>query len=107
MPKVTYVEHDGVTHTVDLAVGLTVMEGAIKNNISGIQGECGGSMACATCHVYVDEQWLGRLIERSSEEEDMLECAAAPCKQNSRLGCQLTISDELDGLLVHLPETQY
>ena len=105
MPKITYIEHNGKTHTIDVAKGLSVMEGAVQNNIPGIDADCGGSMACATCHVYVKEEWFDKLPKKEDGEEDMLDMAYEP-KKNSRLSCQLTVSDELEGLIVKLPEKQ-
>ena len=105
MPKITYIEHDGKTHTIEVASGLSVMEGAVQNNIPGIDADCGGSMACATCHVYVKEDWLDKLPKKEDGEEDMLDMAFEP-KTNSRLSCQLIVSDELDGLTVNIPSKQ-
>ena len=105
MPKITYIEHNGKTHTIDVAKGLSVMEGAVQNNIPGIDADCGGGMACATCHVYVKEEWFDKLPKKEDVEEDMLDMAYEP-KKNSRLSCQLTVSDELEGLIVKLPEKQ-
>ena len=105
MPKITYIEHDGKTHTIEVASGLSVMEGAVQNNIPGIDDDCGGSMACATCHVYVKEEWFNKLPKKEDGEEDMLDMAFEP-KKNSRLSCQLIVSDLLDGLIVNLPEKQ-
>tara|TARA_B100000427_G_C15357861_1_gene528460 strand:- start:372 stop:692 length:321 start_codon:yes stop_codon:yes gene_type:complete len=105
MPKITYIEHNGKSHTIEVANGLTVMEGAVQNNIPGIDADCGGGMACATCHVYVKENWLNKIPEKSEGEDDMLDQAYEP-KTNSRLSCQIQISDELDGLEVKLPEKQ-
>ena len=105
MTKITYIEHGGKSHTIEVANGLSVMEGAVQNNIPGIDADCGGSMACATCHVYVNEEWLDKLPTKEDGEEDMLDMAFEP-KQNSRLSCQLTISDELDGLVVNIPSKQ-
>ena len=105
MPKITYIEQDGKTHTIEVATGLSVMEGAIQNNIPGIDADCGGSMACATCHVYVKEEWFNKLPKKEDGEEDMLDMAFEP-KKNSRLSCQLMVSDQLDGLVVNLPEKQ-
>ena len=105
MPKITYIEDNGKSHTVDVQKGLTVMEGAIQNNIPGIDADCGGSMACATCHVYVKEEWLDKLPIKEDGEEDMLDMAFEP-KKNSRLSCQLVVSDELDGLTVNIPSKQ-
>jgi 2Fe-2S ferredoxin len=105
MTKITYVEHSGKLHTIQVQNGLTVMEGAVQNNISGIDADCGGSMACATCHVYVKEEWFNKLPKKEDGEEDMLDMAYEPSKF-SRLSCQLTVSDELEGLVVNLPEKQ-
>ena len=105
MSKVTYIESDGKSHTIDVQNGLTVMEGAIQNNIPGIDADCGGSMACATCHVYVKEEWLDKLPVKEDGEEDMLDMAFEP-KNNSRLSCQLIVSDELEGLEVNIPSKQ-
>ena len=105
MPKITYIEHNGKSHTIEIANGLSVMEGAVQNNISGIDADCGGSMACATCHVYVKEEWFNKLPNKEDGEEDMLDMAFEP-KKNSRLSCQLIVSDELDGLVVSIPSQQ-
>ncbi len=105
MPKITYIEHDGKTHTIEVASGLSVMEGAVQNNIPGIDADCGGSMACATCHVYVKEEWFNKLPKKEDGEEDMLDMAFEP-KKNSRLSCQLMVSDQIDGLVVNLPQKQ-
>ena len=105
MAKITYVENNGNTHTVEVAEGLTVMEGAIQNNIPGIDGDCGGGMACATCHVYVQDEWFDKIPAKEEGEEDMLDMAFEP-KKNSRLSCQIIVSEELDGLTVTTPETQ-
>ena len=105
MAKITYIEHNGKLHTVDVSNGLTVMEGAVQNDIPGIDADCGGSMACATCHVYVKEEWLDKLPKKEDGEEDMLDMAFEP-KKNSRLSCQLIVSEELDGLTVNIPSKQ-
>ena len=105
MAKITYIEHNGKEHTINVDNGLTVMEGAVQNDIPGIDADCGGSMACATCHVYVKEQWLDKLPQKEDGEEDMLDMAFEP-KNNSRLSCQLIVSDELDGLEVNIPSKQ-
>ena len=105
MPKITYIEFNGKSHTVDVANGLSVMEGAVQNNIPGIDADCGGGMACATCHVYVKEEWFDKLVKKEDGEEDMLDMAFEP-KTNSRLSCQIIISDELDGLTVNIPSKQ-
>ena len=105
MTKIVYIEHSGKSHSINVQNGLTVMEGAIQNNIPGIDADCGGSMACATCHVYVKEEWFDKLPKKEDGEEDMLDMAFEP-KQNSRLSCQLTVSDDLDGLIVNIPSKQ-
>jgi ferredoxin, 2Fe-2S len=105
MPKITYVEHDGTSHTVDAEVGATVMETAIRNSIGGIVAECGGSCTCATCLVHVDETWFDRLAPRSAGEEDMLDFAYE-VKPTSRLSCQIFVDEKLDGLIVHTPAYQ-
>ena len=105
MAKIKYIEHKGKSHTIDVANGLSVMEGAIQNNISGIDADCGGSMACATCHVYVKEEWFDKLPKKEDGEEDMIDMAYEPNKF-SRLSCQLIVSGELEGLVVKLPEKQ-
>ena len=105
MAKITYVEHSGKLHTIQVQNGLTVMEGAVQNNIPGIDADCGGSMACATCHVYVKENWFNKLPKKEDGEEDMLDMAYEPNKF-SRLSCQLTVSDKLEGMIVNLPEKQ-
>ena len=105
MPKITYIEANGKSHQIDVANGLTVMEGAVQNNIPGIDADCGGSMACATCHVYVKEDWFNRLPKKENGEEDMIDMAYEPNKF-SRLSCQITVSDEIDGLVVQLPKKQ-
>ena len=105
MPKITYIEHSGKSHTIEVAIDLTVMEGAVQNNIPGIDADCGGACACATCHVYVDKQWFDKLPKIESSEEDMLDVAYEP-NQFSRLGCQITITDDLDGLVVKMPLKQ-
>ena len=105
MPKITYIEYNGKSHTINVANGLSVMEGAVQNNVPGIDADCGGSMACATCHVYVKEGWFNKLPKKEDGEEDMIDMAYEPNKY-SRLSCQLTVSDELEGLTVKLPEKQ-
>ncbi len=105
MAKITYITSDDKIYEIDVQNGLTVMEGAVQNNIPGIDADCGGGMACATCHVYVKEDWLDKLPKKEDGEEDMLDMAFEP-KQNSRLSCQLTVSDDLDGLIVNIPSKQ-
>ena len=105
MPKITYIDNEGNSKTIDVENGLSVMEGAIQNNIPGIDADCGGSMACATCHVYVEEKWLNKLPKAEDAEVDMIDMAFEP-KKNSRLSCQLIVSDELNGLTVTTPSKQ-
>ena len=105
MPKITYIEHSGKSHTIEVANGLSVMEGAVQNNIPGIDADCGGSMACATCHVYVKEEWFNKLPKKEDGEDDMLDMAFEP-KKNSRLSCQLMVTDQTEGLVINLPEKQ-
>ena len=105
MPKITYIEHNGKKHTVKVSNGLSVMEGAVQNNIPGIDADCGGSCACATCHVYVDEKWFSKLPKKENAEVDMLDMAFEPNKF-SRLSCQISVSDELDGMAVKIPSKQ-
>ena len=105
MPKITYLDNSGNNKTVDVDNGLSVMEGALQNNIPGIDADCGGSMACATCHVYVEEKWFSKIPKAEDAEIDMIDMAFEP-KKNSRLSCQLIISDELDGLKVTTPTQQ-
>jgi 2Fe-2S ferredoxin len=105
MPKITYIEHNGRSHTVEVPIELTVMEGALQNNIPGIDADCGGACACATCHVYVDEKWFDKLQKKEDAEQDMLDMAFEP-KKNSRLACQITATNELDGLVVKMPSKQ-
>ena len=106
MAKITYIEHDGTEHTVEVKNGLSVMEGAIRNNVPGIDADCGGACACATCHVYVDEAWREATGKPSAMEESMLDFADN-VQPNSRLSCQIQLTDALDGLTVDLPATQY
>ena len=105
MPKITYNTHDNKIYTIDVQNGLTVMEGAVQNDIPGIDADCGGGMSCATCHVYVNEEWLDKLPAKDDGEEDMLDMAFEP-KKNSRLSCQLIVSDALEGLAVKIPSKQ-
>ena len=105
MPKITYIDNEGNSKTIDVENGLSVMEGAIQNNIPGIDADCGGSMACATCHVYVEEKWLNKIQKAEEAEEDMIDMAFEP-KKNSRLSCQIIVSEELDGLEVTTPAKQ-
>ena len=105
MPKITYKEKDGNSKTIEVENGLSVMEGAIQNNIPGIDADCGGSMACATCHVYVEDNWLDKIPKAEDAEVDMIDMAYEP-KKNSRLSCQIIVSDELNGLVVTTPAKQ-
>ena len=105
MAKITYITADNKSHTIDVQNGLTVMEGAVQNDIPGIDADCGGGMACATCHVYVNEEWFDKIPAKEDGEEDMLDMAFEPNK-NSRLSCQIIVSDELDGLEINIPSKQ-
>jgi 2Fe-2S ferredoxin len=105
MPKITYIEHDGTTHSVDAEIGATVMETAIRNSVPGIVAECGGACSCATCHVHVDEAWKEKVGPPSPMEEDMLDFAF-DVQPTSRLSCQIKVSEEFDGLVVRVPEQQ-
>jgi 2Fe-2S ferredoxin len=105
MPKITFIEHDGTIHDVEAELGESVMEAAMRGSVSGIVAECGGSCTCATCHVYVDEGWLAKTGERSLEEDEQLD-NAYDVRVNSRLSCQIKMSEDLDGLLVRTPSYQ-
>ena len=105
MPKITYKDQKGNSKTSEVNNSLTVMEGAVQNNITGIDADCGGSMACATCHVYVEESWFNKLPDPEDAEKDVIDMAYEP-KKNSRLSCQIIVSDEIDGLTVKTPEKQ-
>ena len=105
MPKIKYIEHGGKQHTIEVANGLSVMEGAIQNNVPGIDADCGGSMACATCHVYVEDSWFNKIPKAEEAEQDMIDMAYKP-EKNSRLSCQIVVSDEINGLIVTTPEKQ-
>ena len=105
MPKITYINNKGDSKTIEVDNGLTIMEGAIQNDIPGIDADCGGSMACATCHVYVEDKWLNKIPKAEEAEVDMIDMAFEP-KKNSRLSCQLIVSDELEGLTVITPAQQ-
>ena len=108
MPKVTYIEANGTKHVIDVPVEETVMRGALYNNVPGIIGECGGACSCATCRCSVDETWTAKVGGPASDaERDLLEAAEGEVKPNARLSCQITMTPELDGLIVHLPEKQY
>jgi 2Fe-2S ferredoxin len=106
MAKITYIEHGGTEHVVEVANGLTVMEGARDNDIPGIDADCGGACACSTSHVYVHPDWVGKLPERDDMETDMLDFAFEPDQTRSRLTCQIKVTDALDGLVVQMPEKQ-
>ena len=106
MVKITYIEYSGEKHLVDVEPGLTVMEGARNNNIPGIEADCGGACACSTCHVYISEDWIEKLPEKDPMEEDMLDFAYKPDSVRSRLTCQIKVTDQLDGLVVNMPERQ-
>ncbi len=106
MPKITYIEHNGSEHVLDVKNGLSVMEGAVKNNIPGIDADCGGACACATCHVYVDAAWADKVGAKSAMEESMLDFAEN-VEATSRLSCQIKVTDALDGLIVRMPESQH
>ena len=105
MTKVIYKDFEGNSKTIDVENGLSVMEGAVQNDIPGIDADCGGAMACATCHVYVKDEWFNKIPKAEDAEVDMIDMAYAP-KKNSRLSCQIILSDELDGLEVTTPEKQ-
>ena len=105
MTKITYIDHTSKEHIVEVSNNMSVMEGAIQNDIPGIDADCGGSMACATCHVYIDKKWFDKLEKKDEGEEDMLDMAYQPNKF-SRLSCQLLVSDELDGLILRMPSKQ-
>mgnify|MGYP001171139224 CR=1 FL=1 len=105
MPKITYTEHNGSSKTIEVDNGLTVMEGAVQNNVPGIDADCGGGMACATCHVYVEDSWFNKIPKAEDAEQDMIDMAYKP-KKNSRLSCQIVVSEEIDGLKVTTPEKQ-
>ena len=106
MTKITYIEHNGTEHAVDVENGLSVMEGAVNNLIPGIDADCGGACACATCHVFVDPAWLEKTGSIGDMEETMLDFAEAR-QENSRLSCQIKVSDDLNGLVVRMPESQH
>ncbi len=106
MAKITYIEHNGTEHQIDVANGSTVMEGARDNNIPGIEADCGGACACSTCHVYVHPKWVDKLPSMDDMEEDMLDFAHEPDPARSRLTCQLEVTDALNGLVVQMPEKQ-
>ena len=106
MTKINFIEFSGAEHSIDVDNGNTVMEAAIQNNVPGIDADCGGACACATCHVYVEKDWVGKIGEAEEMEKDMLDFAF-DVEENSRLSCQIKVSEELDGLTVRLPEKQF
>jgi len=106
MAKITYIEHNGTEHVIEVANGLTVMEGARDNNVPGIEADCGGACACSTCHVYVDAAWADKIPAKDDMEADMLDFAWEPDAARSRLTCQVKVTDALDGMIVNLPEKQ-
>jgi 2Fe-2S ferredoxin len=106
MPKVTFIAFDGKSSTVEAPAGTSLMRAATDNAVSGIDGDCGGNCACATCHVYVDPAWTPRTGSRTRSEADMLNLVAE-LRDNSRLACQITLEDDLDGLVVAMPESQH
>jgi ferredoxin, 2Fe-2S len=106
MAKITYIEHNGTPHIVDVKNGLTVMEGARDNGIPGIEADCGGACACSTCHVYVLPDWVDKVPAKEAMEEDMLDFAYEPDALRSRLTCQIKVTDALEGLIVQMPEKQ-
>lgn len=108
MPRITFIEHNGTAHTVEVAVGKSVMQAAVDNNVPGIDADCGGECACATCHVYINADWLDRvgLPVDGSQEASMLSFAAVT-QPDSRLSCQIPVTDALDGLTVRMPEGQH
>ncbi len=106
MPAITFISDSGTTTVVDATSGDSVMQVALNNMIEGIVGECGGCMSCATCHVYVDDAWAGKVGQAGVDEQAMLQLAVKP-SENSRLSCQITVGDDLDGLIVRLPESQF
>ena len=105
MPKITYKDFNGNSKKIDVENGLSVMEGAIQNGIKGIDADCGGAMACATCHVYVEEEWFDKIPKAEEAEVDMIDMAHEP-KKNSRLSCQIIVTDKLEGLVIKTPEKQ-
>jgi len=106
MAKITYIEFDDTRHEVEVENGKSLMEGAVDNMIDGIIAECGGNCNCATCHVYIAEEWIAKLPTPQEAEKDLLEGAAEP-QENSRLSCQIEVTDELDGLVLTIPEFQF
>jgi len=106
MPQLSYISHDGIRTDIEVNVGGTVMQNALERGLPGINGDCGGACQCCTCHVYVEDAWLAKLLPMEEMEDAMLDSTAEPRRPNSRLSCMLTMSPQLDGLVVHLPATQ-
>jgi len=106
MPKITFIDFDGNPTYVNANVGDSIMDAAVTNDVPGIDADCGGACACATCHIYVDPDWLGKLIEPDEIEAEMLG-VAEDVKDNSRLSCQIEVTEEMDGMVVHTPESQF
>lgn len=106
MPRITFIGADGSERTVEAEAGLSVMQAAVRNEVPGIEAECGGACACATCHIYVDPEWMTVTGSADDMEEDMLDFAI-DVRENSRLACQIEVSAELDGLVVRIPERQF
>jgi ferredoxin, 2Fe-2S len=106
MVKITYIEHTGTRHTVDVPVGLSIMKGAVENGVPGILADCGGTCTCGTCRVYVEEEWRAATGSPSELEEAMLEIADDD-PSGRRLSCQISVTEELDGLIVRMPEKQF
>lgn len=106
MPKVTFIAHDGLRSEVDAEAGLSLMRAAVDHDVRGIDGDCGGQCACATCHVFVEAEWMPKVGARSTQEDEMLNFAAG-VQDNSRLACQINVTAELDGLVVRLPDGQH
>jgi 2Fe-2S ferredoxin len=106
MPSIKFIAADGTTQDVEVSAGTNVMQAARDNDVAGIEGECGGACACATCHCYIDETWVDKVDGASAVEKGMLDCVIDP-QPNSRLGCQVFITDALDGIVIRLPESQY
>jgi 2Fe-2S ferredoxin len=108
MAKITFIEHNGTPHTVEIAIGKTVMEAAVNNNVRGIDADCGGECACATCHVYIEPAWLAKVgLPPAGSQEASMQSFAAVTQPDSRLSCQITVTAELDGLVVRMPEGQH
>ena len=106
MPKITFVDYQGKTSNIDANVGDSLMEAAVSNDVPGIDADCGGACACATCHVYISEDWMALVGKPEDLEAEMLD-VAEEVKENSRLSCQVSVSEEMDGLVVTTPESQF